>query len=88
MGTSGHHNGHFQIVDKNRLQCNAFSKSMQKNLAKIANSWLTGPPKFSTIPGLNFGAIAAGNPDMYFLYLNFFLLHIGKFGHQNQLETA
>ena len=21
---------------------------MQKNLAKIANSWLTGPPKFST----------------------------------------
>ena len=36
-----------QIVDKNRLQYNAFSKSMQKKLAKIANSWLTGPPIFS-----------------------------------------
>ena len=28
-------------VDKNRLQCYAFVKPMQKNLAKIANSWLT-----------------------------------------------
>ena len=36
-----------QIVDKNRLQYNAFSKSMQIVLAKIANSWITAPPDFS-----------------------------------------
>ena len=38
-----------------------------KKFAENCNSWLTGHPKFSTIPGLNFGATASGNPDMYFL---------------------
>ena len=36
-------------------------------LAKIANSWLKRPPKFTTIPSLNFGATGAGNSDMTFL---------------------
>ena len=47
-------------------------------LAKIANLWLTGPPKFSTIPGLNFDTTAAGNSDMNLVdqnQLKVFLLH-------------
>ena len=44
-----------------------FSNTMQNILAKIANSWLKQPPKFTTIPSLNFGATGAGNLDMTFL---------------------
>ena len=43
-------NSHYrqtQIVDKNRLQCNKFSKSVQFFLVKIANSWVQGPPEFT-----------------------------------------
>ena len=56
---------------------------MQKNLAKIANSWLTGPPKFSTIPSLNFGATAAGNSDTF---LVFFFPSLGKVSQPKLIE--
>ena len=36
-------------------------------LAKIANSWLKRPPKFTTITRLSFGATGAGNSDMTYL---------------------
>ena len=44
--SKGVHYFQIQIIDKNRLKFKAFDKSMPKNLAKTANSWLRRPPEF------------------------------------------
>ena len=73
-----------QIVDKNRLQCNIFNKSVKKNMLKIANSWRRRPPKFTKF---------LANSDAFFQMpiigfgqLNF-PMHRSKKSYQNSMRS-